>query len=85
MKEFSHLDKQGRVKMVDVSKKDITTRTARARALVILPVEVLEKINSGVWTTEKGAVFQVAVMAGILAAKKTGDLIPLCHPLGLDH
>ncbi|MHB1922102.1 MAG: cyclic pyranopterin monophosphate synthase MoaC [Chitinophagaceae bacterium] len=85
MKVFSHLDDQGKAQMVDTSKKTPTTRTAWARTVVFLPAEVLEKINPGVWTTEKGSVFQVSVLAGIMAAKKTGELIPLCHPLGLDH
>ena len=71
--------------MVDVSAKQITNRTAIARSIVVLPVEVLEQLSDGDIQTKKGSVFQVAIIAGIMAAKKTGDLIPLCHPLGLDN
>ena len=71
--------------MVDVSAKQITNRTAIARSIVVLPVEVLEQLSDGDIQTKKGSVFQIAIIAGIMAAKKTGDLIPLCHPLGLDN
>ncbi len=85
MDEFTHLDKTGKATMVDVSAKAITYRTATARATVFLPAVVLEQLNEGDLTTKKGSVFQTAIIAGIMAAKKTGDLIPLCHPLGLDN
>jgi len=84
-KILSHLDENNRAKMVDVSAKQITNRTAIARSIVVLPVEVLEQLSDGDIQTKKGSVFQVAIIAGIMAAKKTGDLIPLCHPLGLDN
>ena len=71
--------------MVDVSAKAITHRTAVGRAIVFLPAEVLTQLNEGDLTTKKGSVFQTAIIAGIMAAKKTGDLIPLCHPLGMDN
>ncbi len=71
--------------MVDVASKPVTRRMARAQALVQLPPVVLEHLTGGEIRVPKGAVFQTAVLAGILAAKKTGDLIPLCHPLGLDN
>lgn len=71
--------------MVDVTGKQVSHRTATARSIVSLPAEVLEYVVSGDIQTKKGAVFQTAIIAGILAAKKTGDLIPLCHPLGLDN
>lgn len=71
--------------MVDVSTKQVTLRTATARSIVVLPNEVLEQLSDGNIQTKKGSVFQVAIIAGIMAAKKTGDLIPLCHPLGLDN
>ena len=71
--------------MVDVGQKQVSRRTATARSIVSLPVEVLEQLNIGDIQTKKGSVFQTAVIAGIMAAKKTGDLIPLCHPLGLDN
>ena len=84
-KILSHLDENNRAKMVDVSAKQITNRTAIARSIVVLPVEVLVQLSDGDIQTKKGSVFQVAIIAGIMAAKKTGDLIPLCHPLGLDN
>lgn len=71
--------------MVDVSEKSVTHRTATARSVISLPTEVLEHLTNGNLQTKKGSVFQTAIIAGIMAAKKTGDLIPLCHPLGLDN
>jgi cyclic pyranopterin phosphate synthase len=82
---LSHLDKDGRAVMVDVSEKPVTKRTATARSIVSLPDEVLAQLVDGDLQTKKGSVFQIAIIAGIMAAKKTGDLIPLCHPLGLDN
>ena len=71
--------------MVDVGAKTVTQRTATARSIVYLPEQVLEQLSNGEIQSKKGAVFQTAIIAGIMAAKKTGDLIPLCHPLGLDN
>lgn len=71
--------------MVDVGKKEITHRVAVARSIVYLPDEVLAKLVDGDIQTKKGSVFQTAIIAGIMAAKKTGELIPLCHPLGLEN
>lgn len=71
--------------MVEVSEKKISQRSATARSIVVLPAEVLAKLIEGDIRTKKGSVFQTAIIAGIMAAKKTGDLIPLCHPLGLDN
>jgi cyclic pyranopterin phosphate synthase len=85
MSEFSHLDSTGKATMVDVSAKIVTHRTATARSIVYLPDEVLVQLTNGDLQTKKGSVFQTAIIAGIMAAKKTGDLIPLCHPLGLDN
>lgn len=82
---FSHLDERGQPNMVDVGQKQVSRRTATARSIVSLPVEVIEQLTNGDIQTKKGSVFQTAVIAGIMAAKKTGDLIPLCHPLGLDN
>jgi cyclic pyranopterin phosphate synthase len=82
---FSHLDEKGQATMVDVSEKQVSRRTATARSIVVLPAEVLEQLADGDIQTKKGSVFQTAIIAGIMAAKKTGDLIPLCHPLGLDN
>ena len=85
MKDFTHIDEKGKATMVDVSEKNISHRIAVARSIVVLPDEVLEKLNDGDIQTKKGSVFQTAIIAGIMAAKKTGDLIPLCHPLGLEN
>ncbi|MFI5139091.1 MAG: cyclic pyranopterin monophosphate synthase MoaC [Sphingobacteriales bacterium] len=82
---LTHLDKQGNPSMVDVTSKQISHRTATARSIVFLPAEVLEHLAGGDLHSKKGPVFQTAIIAGIMAAKKTGDLIPLCHPLGLDN
>jgi cyclic pyranopterin phosphate synthase len=83
--KFSHLDEHGRATMVNVTAKAVSHRTATARSIVYLPHEVLNQLVDGELQTKKGSVFQIAVIAGIMAAKKTGDLIPLCHPLGLDN
>jgi len=85
MKDFTHIDKKGKATMVDVSEKNISHRTAVARSIVVLPDEVLVKLNDGDIQTKKGSVFQTAIIGGIMAAKKTGELIPLCHPLGLEN
>jgi cyclic pyranopterin phosphate synthase len=71
--------------MVDVSEKPVSRRSATARSIVSLPGEVMEHLADGDLRTKKGPVFQTAIVAGIMAAKKTGELIPLCHPLGLDN
>ncbi|MEO6289757.1 MAG: cyclic pyranopterin monophosphate synthase MoaC [Ginsengibacter sp.] len=85
MNDFSHIDNAGRPVMVDVTAKKISLRTAIAESIVVVPGEVLDKLVDGDIQTKKGAVFQTAIIAGIMAAKKTGELIPLCHPLGLDN
>lgn len=82
---FTHLDNNGRATMVDVGGKAVTRRTATARSIVKLPDDVLAQLVNGDVQTKKGSVFQTAIIAGIMAAKKTGELIPLCHPLGLDN
>ena len=82
---LTHIDKQGNPNMVDVTDKQVTQRTATARSIVVLPAEVLEYLSGDELLTKKGPVFQTAIIAGIMAAKKTGELIPLCHPLGLDN
>ena len=81
---FTHLDAAGNPNMVDVSAKQVTRRVARARSLVVLPEEVLAQLEAGDIHTKKGPVFQTAILAGTMAAKKTGELIPLCHPLPLE-
>lgn len=79
--QFTHFDAQGNAVMVDVSNKDVTARTATARARVKMAAETLAKIMAG--DMKKGDVLSVARLAGIMGAKKTPDLIPLCHPLAL--
>lgn len=79
---LSHLDESGRARMVDVGDKDATRREARAEAWVSVSPETIELISSQ--SLPKGDVFATARIAGIAAAKKTPDLIPLCHPLKLD-
>jgi cyclic pyranopterin phosphate synthase len=85
MNDFSHLDEHGKITMVDVGEKSITRRSATARTTVVLPKAVLDKLQDDDIQTKKGPVFQTAIIAGIMAAKKTGELIPLCHPLALDN
>ncbi len=79
--ELSHIDSKGRLRMVDVSDKEITSREARAQATVSLSQSTLQQIFDE--RIPKGNVFEAARLAGIMAAKKTSDLIPLCHPLQL--
>jgi len=79
--ELTHLDSQGRLRMVDVSEKETSSREARAEAFVSLTGETLRRICSG--DIYKGNVFEAARLAGIMAAKKTWELIPLCHQLQL--
>ncbi|QCR24858.1 cyclic pyranopterin monophosphate synthase MoaC [Pontibacter sp. SGAir0037] len=85
MSDFTHLNDEGQAAMVDVGAKQVTHRTATARSIVVLPPEVLEKLTGDDIQTKKGSVFQTAIIAGIMAAKKTGELIPLCHPIGMDN
>lgn len=82
-KEFTHLDSAGNASMVDVSAKQITARTATAVSIMLLGEEIIQQLTGGELITKKGAVFQTAIIAGIMAAKKTSDLIPMCHPLGI--
>ncbi|MGZ3298510.1 MAG: cyclic pyranopterin monophosphate synthase MoaC [Asticcacaulis sp.] len=81
MSDLSHLDETGRARMVDVSAKLVTARTASARGQLICAFETLKRVHEG--TTPKGAVISTAELAGIMAAKQTANLIPLCHPLAL--
>lgn len=84
-KEFTHLDAAGNPSMVDVGAKAITKRIAVARSIIVLDEEILLHFENKDIQTKKGPVFQTAILAGVMAAKKTGDLIPLCHPLGLEN
>lgn len=81
MSQLTHVDANGAAYMVDVGAKDITLRTARAQAMVYTRSDVVAMIENA--QLKKGDVIAVARIAGILAAKKTADLIPLCHPLAL--
>lgn len=81
---LSHLDSDGDITMVDVSGKTASTREARAHGQVRFPSEIYEKIKAADGMTKKGSITQTAHIAGIMAAKRTHDLIPLCHPLPLD-
>src|SRR5215212_10119468 len=83
-RKLTHIDTTGNPTMVDVSEKNITRRTARAQAIVQVGDEILSQIKEQELITKKGPVFQTAILAGIMGAKKTSDLIPLCHPLGLE-
>jgi cyclic pyranopterin phosphate synthase len=81
MSRLTHLDESGRARMVDVSDKKATARTATAAGRLICLPETLEQVRAG--TAPKGSVIQTAELAGIMGAKRTADLIPLCHPLPL--
>lgn len=80
---LSHLDSQGRARMVDVGQKPDTERTAVAVGEVLMKPETLALIRAG--QMKKGDVLTVAQLAGVMAAKRTAELIPLCHPLALTH
>lgn len=81
MTNLTHVDDSGRARMVDVSAKDVTARTAAARGFLTCNADTIAQVRSG--TIPKGAVIQTAELAGIMAAKRTSELIPLCHPLPL--
>ncbi|MBN2041455.1 MAG: cyclic pyranopterin monophosphate synthase MoaC [Spirochaetes bacterium] len=81
--EFSHYNADGTAKMVDISGKAVTSRFARAEGFVKMQKKTLDMIENEIMP--KGNVFEVAKIAGVMAAKKTSDLIPMCHPLALTH
>jgi len=82
MAELTHLDERGRARMVDVGEKPVTRRRAVAQGVLIVGGDVMAAVREG--RTPKGNVFEAARLAGIMAAKRTSELIPLCHPLPLD-
>jgi cyclic pyranopterin phosphate synthase len=82
--KLSHLDEQGNPNMVDVGNKKETERTASASCVVTFPPEVASELAGAGMRTRKGSIVQTAVLAGIMGAKKTSELIPLCHPLPLN-
>ena len=81
---FTHLDESGNPSMVDVGEKKVTRRTAKAQAIVVLSDTIMDMLDGDEIQTKKGPVFQTAILAGIMGAKRTSELIPLCHPLGLE-
>jgi cyclic pyranopterin phosphate synthase len=83
MSEFSHLDSEGRIRMVDVSEKPETLRQATAQGRVSMTLKTFDLIRNQ--KVKKGNVLETARLAGIMASKKTWDLIPLCHPLPISH
>lgn len=83
MKQLSHVDEQGKVRMVDVSPKPVSRRTAQARGTIVMSPKTVLLIRKSLLA--KGDVLGVAKIAGIQAAKRTSDLIPLCHPIPVDH
>ena len=83
MPKFTHIDQKGRVRMVDVTDKKSTVRTAVAQAVVSMNPSTFEMIQSQ--TVKKGNVLETARIAGIMAAKKTSDIIPMCHPVNIRH
>ena len=84
MSELSHIDKQGKSRMVDVGEKVVTRRMAIAQARVSFPAAVYEKLQQTQLTSAKGSIVDTANIAGIMAAKRTAELIPMCHPLPID-
>jgi cyclic pyranopterin phosphate synthase len=83
-RRLSHVGAGNRPKMVDVGGKRVTRRTAHAVAVVVLPAALAGLLERGEIMAPKGPVFQAAILAGIMGAKRTSELIPLCHPLALD-
>ena len=81
MSNFSHLNEKNNPKMVNVSDKKITKRTAIAKATMFLGKEIITHFNNDELITKKGPVFQTAIIAGIQGVKKTSEIIPMCHPL----
>lgn len=81
MSKLSHVGKDGEAKMVDVSEKIATKRTATAQSIVKFPADVFRSLSEDQFLSAKGSITQTAIIAGTMAAKRTAELIPLCHPL----
>ena len=81
---LSHIDNENKPTMVDVSSKEVSLRQARAQAKLKLGKEILRELNNGELVSKKGPVFATAIIAGTMAAKKTSELIPFCHPVALE-
>ncbi len=82
---LTHIDDSNQPSMVDVSAKTASQRTAHARSIVFLPPAVRAALSGDEIASPKGPVFQTAIIAGVMAAKRTHELIPFCHPLGLEN
>ena len=82
---FSHIDEHARPSMVDVGNKAATRRTAVAESRVRFPAAIAEQLRQSGLRSPKGPVFDTAIIAGVMAAKRTHDLIPFCHPLGIEN
>lgn len=85
MPDLTHLDEHGHPRMVDVGNKAVTARVARAACRISMEPSLIASFESGDLKTKKGSVVQTATIAGIMAAKQTSGIIPMCHPLPLDH
>jgi cyclic pyranopterin phosphate synthase len=85
MGAFTHIDERSQPTMVDIGEKPVTHRTAVAEARVRFPPQVAAQLRERGFATSKGPVFQTAIIAGVMAAKRTHELIPFCHPLGLEN
>jgi cyclic pyranopterin phosphate synthase len=85
MSGFTHVDERNRPSMVDVSDKAVTRRTAVAESRVRFPSSVAAELRRNGFATSKGPVFHTAIVAGVMAAKRTHELIPFCHPLGIEN
>lgn len=83
-KKLTHIDEAGNPRMVDVSEKRVTKRIARAQGIVLVRNEIMQRIRDNELLTKKGPVFQTAILAGVLGAKRTAELIPLAHPIGIE-
>ena len=81
--KFSHIDEKGNPKMVDVSDKQISVRTATARCVIELGAEILTDLQKNNFNSKKGSIIQTAIVAGVMGVKKTSELIPMCHPLAI--
>ncbi len=84
MSSFTHIDASNAPTMVDVGEKTVTQRTATAQARVRFPADVAQALRQRDFSTAKGPVFHTAIVAGTMAAKRTHELIPFCHPLGIE-
>ena len=84
MSKLSHIDQQGKSRMVDVGEKAITRRVAVSQTKVMFPAKIFQQLQQTQLTSAKGSIVDTANVAGIMAAKRTADLIPMCHPLPID-